>query len=295
MKSLSRAHPPDGEMRSLMLLLLAFVMAVDAAPILERSLLAARACSLAFVPPAAMKNEPYTAAANVECIAQVEDPESLAGATVFRRTDCKDGLIVACRGSASLKNFGTNLDIGPVPLIANPEAKVHAGFQKAGLALWKLIEAELPPSEEPILVCGHSLGGGTATMITLHLHEAGRAAELITVAGPKLGDRRFAEHFRERCGPERALHLFHDADDVLKSNVKLWSDLGFENVGTAIRCSSEEPCVYDDEDAEACLAPGPGAPTTPSLRGVFIDHCKYLGCYIGVRLEHPSVYLRAPW
>ena len=70
------------------------LMAGDA--LLGRSLLAARACSLAFVPPNAMRYEPY--AAGLSCVAQIEDPATLSGATVFETAD--GATLVACRGSA---------------------------------------------------------------------------------------------------------------------------------------------------------------------------------------------------
>jgi hypothetical protein len=49
--------------------------------LLERALLAGRACSVAFVPPTAMAQEPY--AADLRYIAQVEDPVTQTGATVY--------------------------------------------------------------------------------------------------------------------------------------------------------------------------------------------------------------------
>lgn len=259
----------------------------------ERALQAARACSLAFVPPGGLAREPY--AEGLELVAQVEDPASQAGATVFRSSSGE--LIVACRGSSSARNFRTNLDVGPVPLTiggAHPTARVHAGFQKAAAALWERIEPHAGTHAGPVLVTGHSLGGGTATLLALHLAAAGRRdLELITVAGPRLGDGAFARHFRDAV-PAAASHLVHDDDAVLSSNTQLWDDLGFEHVGAVVRCAMDEPCVYDG--GAECLAeraPPPAGP--PSLKGVFVDHCRYLGLYIGLRLEHPRVWLRPPW
>ena len=186
--------------------------------LLERSLLAARTCSLAFVPPAGMRYEPY--AKGLSCVAQIEDPGSQSGATVFR-TDA-GATILACRGSASIKNFGTTTDIGPVPLVAadgsRTSARVHRGFQRASTGMWPLLKPHLPASG-PLLLTGHSLGGGTATLLALQCHAAGLEPELITVAGPRLGDAAFAAHYRERCGD--AVHLVHDADDVLKVRVRV--------------------------------------------------------------------------
>ena len=217
----------------------------------------------------------------------MEDPSSLAGATML---DTDEAVIIACRGSASARNFRTNFNVGPVPLLTasgpHPTARVHAGFQLAGDELWRRIKPKLPQSK-PVLVTGHSLGGGTATMIALRARAAGREPELYTVAGPRLGNEAFAEYYRERCPPAR--HLLHDDDDVIKSNQKLWDDLGFQHVGDVIRCDKDAACVYEEE--EACLT---DAPFTGDLtfRGVLVDHCMYMGVYIGLRAQHPSVWLR---
>ena len=258
--------------------------------LLERALLSARACSLAFVPPSAMQYEPY--AADLRCVAQIEDPDTLSGATVFRTS--AGATVVACRGSASLKNFATTTDIGPELLLAADgaptTARVHRGFQRACTGMWPLLAPHLPASG-PLLLTGHSLGGGTATLLALQCHAAGLAPELLTVAGPRLGDAAFATHYRERCG--EAVHLVHDADDVLKSNTKLWDDLGFQQVGRVVRAEQKSACLYEDGSGELCLADYAGGP--PSLQGVLVDHCEYLGLYIGLRAEHPSVWLRPPW
>ena len=58
-----------------------------------------------------------------------------------------------------------------------------------------------------------------------------------------------------------------------------------------MRCSKDEPLIYDDPSPPQPKASASGP---PSLRGVFVDHCRYLGVYIGVRLEHPGVWLRRP-
>ena len=50
-----------------------------------------------------------------------------------------------------------------------------------------------------------------------------------------------------------------------------------------------------DGDEEACLAVSEALePQDVSMRGVVVDHCNYLGIYIGVRVQHPSVWFRRP-
>jgi len=223
----------------------------------------------------------------------VEDPRSLSGATVLT---AGDDVIIACRGSANFRNFRTNFALGPVVLETSsgphPTARVHEGFQQAAQSLWRRIEPCLPPTGR-VLVTGHSLGGGTATLIALHACAAGRDAELLTVAGPRLGNDAFAQYFREQC-PRSAVHLMHDDDEVLQSNVELWDRVGFAHVGRVVRCDQDLPCLYEG-DEQRCLAETPLPPDKVSLKGILVDHCQYMGVYVGVRAEHPSVWLRPPW
>ena len=60
-----------------------------------------------------------------------------------------------------------------------------------------------------------------------------------------------------------------------------------------MRVDKESPCVYEAEDGEpVCLVDSPFSP--PSLKGVLVDHCMYMGIYIGLRAQHPGVWLRPP-
>ena len=103
---------------------------------------------------------------------RLRTPTPLQGATIFTTAD---EVIIACRGSASLRNFKTNFAIGPVPLETpsgkHPTARVHEGFQKAAQALWQRCRPRLPATGQ-VLVTGHSLGGGTAHFLSLYAQEA---------------------------------------------------------------------------------------------------------------------------
>ena len=278
-------------------------------PLLERSMVAARACSLAFVPPAAIPSNEYALPTNRDgttfsCVGAVEDPRTQIGVTVL--TTSSGMTVVACRGSSSVKSFQTNLNVGPVPLMtklgAHPTARVHAGFQSVSKELWSRVQPLIEQAQggqqqqqqqQQVLFTGHSLGGGTATMLALKFREVyDREAELITVAGPKLGNADFGQHFRDCMPGSPAYHLLHDKDEVITSNAELWSNLGFEHVGTQVMCSSDRPELCD-EDTGCDVSERPAGP--PSLKGVFVDHCNYLGLYIGLRMEHPEVWLRPFW
>jgi pimeloyl-ACP methyl ester carboxylesterase len=296
-----------------------------------------------------------------------------------RLTACSE-LCIACRGSASIRNFQTNLNIGPVPLTLteggtpHPTAKVHTGFQSAAAALWTLLEPKLPTAtdaSEPVLVTGHSLGGGIATLLALHLHAAGRDAALLTVAGPRLGDAAFAQLFRERCTIP-AVHVPSHAQRIAyarahrerarrrASAVRACVDVRVSSSTTTTRCShltsssgtgsdlnmwavwssatrTRPVCMRAKTPNASRTATRPprregrphcaaslsitvsrSAASNPPARGRCARTCalrssiartslgidvvpgaaacagRYLGLYIGLRLEHPSVWLRAP-
>jgi hypothetical protein len=87
-------------------------------------------------------------------------PHSESGATVFLPDgDANDSSIVvalACRGSANLKNFSTNLKFNLVlatklSMYVPEDALVHEGFQDASLGLWN----ELGPKHISSPICCH--------------------------------------------------------------------------------------------------------------------------------------------
>jgi hypothetical protein len=269
----------------------------------DKAIFLARACSLAFVPPSAIPTNPY--ADSLQFVAQIEDPSTQTGATVFQFTPnygAEPETIVACRGSASIKNFQTNFNVGPDPLLTadafgrtayHPTAKVHAGFQKATNELWPRLQPTLPKNSGKVVLTGHSLGGGIATLLALKAREAGNDVELCTIAGPRLGNAAFCEYYKEQCG-DAVTHLVHRDDDVLKSNYRTWNNLGFEHVGEVVRCEKKEPCLYEDEDGALCIADPNFTERDLGFRAVFVDHCLYMGVYIGLRAQHPSVWFRRP-
>lgn len=135
----------------------------------------AQASSLSYISIEKMASSPYYETCKLEPVTQVVDAESESGATIFRTLDGgnvgeQQQLVVACRGSANPKNFGTNLKFNLVPatrLSQNyiPEnAMVHDGFQTASVGLWKELSqplGKLVTSNSEIVFTGHSLGAAT--------------------------------------------------------------------------------------------------------------------------------------
>ena len=112
---------------------------------------------------------------------------------------------------------------------------------------------------------GHSYGGGTSTMCAL-MHPV---CELVTFAGPRVGDVGFANSFNGVLGT-RTTHLVHDLDPVLAQNQPLWDVLGFVHTGMVVRCSASEPRLLREGEQVA------GLPLN------FADHARYLGTTLGL-------------
>lgn len=259
----------------------------------------AQAASLSYLTQDKMSTSPYSGECDLEPLYQFVDPVSESGATVFVDQQNPSTLVVACRGSANPKNFGTNLKFKLVPatrLSQNripDDAMVHEGFQDAAIGLWRqmgatlidLVEKEDKLSFSEIIFTGHSLGAATALLCAVHYNASvnkknSPAPSVVTFGGPKLCNGSLARHLRnEALKGCDVLHLVHSKDPVLANNQKLWDSMGFDNVGIELDCDPTSPIVYMDEKK-------------PEKKGLFgnfawniVDHCNYMGVFVGPRMR----------
>mmetsp|Transcript_3690 Transcript_3690/g.12394 ORF Transcript_3690/g.12394 Transcript_3690/m.12394 type:complete len:268 (+) Transcript_3690:105-908(+) len=240
------------------------------------------AASLAYSPPAELRRGSggyqQRLAPRLAFSQQVEVDRLRASATLFEMEE-QDGVCVAFRGSTDLKNYLSmfNLFFEPSRLGTAKGGRVHRGYQEASLELYDRL-SPLLASRQPqrLAFIGHSYGGGTATLCALAHAEAGGEAggeassvdEVVTFAGPRVGDTQFAMRYDELLG-ERTTHYVHDLDPVLAQNQPLWNALGFAHTGRRVRCAAAEPRLLADGD------PSLGAPLN------FADHGRYLGTVLG--------------
>jgi hypothetical protein len=253
------------------------------------------ASSLSYLSLEKMTKSEYFLKSQLQPLAQVVDPVSESGATIFSDKSSKNKknhrLVVACRGSANAKNFGTNLNFNLVPATRLSEsipdgAFIHEGFQNASVGLWRelaypllsKIQEEGDLSE--IVFTGHSLGAATALLTSVHYtttKESLLRPTIITFGGPKFANDILARFLRndvlDGCC---ILHLIHDRDPVLANNQQLWKDLGFVDVGIELGCDANIPTVYFDQDKKP--------KSMFSFAWNILDHCNYMGVSVGPRL-----------
>lgn len=263
----------------------------------------AMASSLSYLEMNRMASSSYLKTSKLEPVAQVIDAESQSGATIFRASDDVDSvkhkLVVACRGSATLTNFATNLNFNLVPATQLSQssvpknAMVHGGFQTASLGLWrelsKPLKEHLDSSTTEIIYTGHSLGAATALLCSTHFNASfkeGPKLSIVTFGGPKLCNSALASYLRnEALIGCHIIHLVHSQDPVLANNKRLWDSLGYESVGTELECDPHSPVV---------LTVVEGAIKYPPEFGKFawniVDHCNYMvrSCFIGI-VSHPHL------
>lgn len=161
----------------------------------------ARASSLSYLSLDKIPTSPYYDKCNLEPLTQVVDPISKSGATIFRvinnNNDNKQIIVIACRGTANLSNFGTNLQFKLVEATqlscdyVPDDARVHEGFQTASLGLWKKLSQPLlgqvvKNAATSVVFTGHSLGGATALLCATHFRASNgdtqQSPDVVTVS-----------------------------------------------------------------------------------------------------------------
>lgn len=238
--------------------------------LLETALRYSLAASLAYQHPSKLAAGDATyarqLAPHLTFAQQITVDDLCASATIFDETN-GNGVVVAFRGSTALRNYQSmfNLGLAPSRLGGDSAGRIHRGYQEASLRLYSKLSPILERrSPAHTAFVGHSYGGGTSTICAM-MH---KPDELVTFAGPRVGDAAFASQFDSVLG-SRTTHIVHDLDPVLAQNQLLWDLLGFVHTGQIVRCSSDQPRLLREGEELG------GIPLN------FADHAQYLGTRMG--------------
>jgi triacylglycerol lipase len=136
---------------------------------------------------------------------------------------------LAFRGSDDLKAWQTNLKTRPVPW--SGPGRVHQGFLEALEAAWAKLGRFLTAADpRPLLVTGHSLGGGLATLAASRLPQA----LLYSFGAPRAGDAAFCHDMDKRAERHRRYVCYRDPVCLLPPGL-----LGYRHCGTVYYIAKE--------------------------------------------------------
>jgi triacylglycerol lipase len=115
------------------------------------------------------------------------------GSQAFRFRNAHD-CVVACRGTEASEWNDLRADANATLAVVGALGKVHSGFNREVDDLWPMLESLLRDNELPLWFCGHSLGGGMATICASRCIQSAiksNPEELHTFGSPRCGDRRY--------------------------------------------------------------------------------------------------------
>jgi triacylglycerol lipase len=119
-----------------------------------------------------------------------------AQAYVFRNDhDC----VVAFRGTQVTEWNDIEADARATLAVIGTLGRVHSGFKRELDDLWPVLREVLDGNRLPLYFCGHSLGGGMATLAAYRSSSEAlesRPAELQTFGSPRVVDRRYSRQAR---------------------------------------------------------------------------------------------------
>jgi triacylglycerol lipase len=107
-------------------------------------------------------------------------------------------MVVAFRGTRSLRNFVTDICARRVPLFPEAKAEVHEGFQWALGSVCDALHSAVEqladgPTSPRIWITGHSLGGALAKLFAIRCQLA--IAGVYTFGEPRAGNAAFRDYY----------------------------------------------------------------------------------------------------
>jgi len=167
-----------------------------------------------------------------------------------------------------------------------------------------------------LIFTGHSLGGATAQLCGIQYNQKDKNQNkassvpltgIITFGGPRIVNTAFANYVNKKqfnlpnndddndssnnknepnsdnkkydgsTTTTTIRNYVHNKDPILRQNGPLWDKLGFGLIGQEVLCEHDQPIVYDDKKNQDKNLPLP-------IAWNILDHCQYLGIYVGPRL-----------
>ncbi|CUS15272.1 unnamed protein product, partial [Tuber aestivum] len=156
---------------------------------------------------------PQVTANSITTIIEFADTTSADTTGIVARDDTRRTITVVFRGSMSLRNWFTNIQLlWKDASVFCPNCKLHSGFYNAFINAFPPIltsvnslRAQYPSYK--LVVTGHSLGGALATITATEFRRLGYTTELYTYGAPRIGNNKFSEFVTQSSGNYRVTHL----------------------------------------------------------------------------------------
>lgn len=141
----------------------------------------------------------------------------------------KHDTVLVFRGTEANEWNDIRADADALTALAETVGRVHRGFKREADDLWPYLEEELASNKLPLWICGHSLGGATATICAgrcMISHIRTEPEELYTYGSPRVGDRAYVEHAKLEH------YRWVNNNDVVTRVPPVW--LGYRHCGKEI-------------------------------------------------------------
>ncbi|KAK7749772.1 hypothetical protein SLS53_000351 [Cytospora paraplurivora] len=127
----------------------------------------------------------------------------------------REEIVVAFRGSSSLRNWIADLDFVKVSCDYTAGCKVHDGFKVSWDEIseycFALVEEAFDAHPNyTLVVTGHSLGAAVGTLAAVELRNKGYACDLYTYGSPRVGNLAFVEYVNSQAGAEYRVTHYDD-------------------------------------------------------------------------------------
>lgn len=132
---------------------------------------------------------------------------------IVTRDDTTKSIVVAYRGSQSIRNWFSNIRVGFVPV---PEwcsgCEAHSGFldsfkDEKGVVIDSVTKLKTSHPDYQLAVVGHSLGGAVATLAATEFRKLGFELSLFTYGAPRVGNEALSRFISDSGANFRVTHL----------------------------------------------------------------------------------------
>jgi len=148
----------------------------------------------------------------------------------------RNNIVVALRGTVTLKNMQHNWKLQLVPYNLCDDCKVHKGFYDTYETSKKFIIDTVQKfytehSTANLYVTGYSLGAAQAAYCAVDLYNVGYKPNLLTFGSPRPGNKQFADYTNQLLLNELNYRVTYANDAVAAMPLK---SLSYQHVGTDV-------------------------------------------------------------